>query len=301
MVTLFLISVFKYINYIIFVITIDVSRSISNNEFNKIMPQKIQKIANNVEKQSNSPVIILAKPQLGNNIGATARVMANFGVYKLRVVNPRSGWLNSETYSSSSGASAIIDNAGIFDEVKDSITDLDIVYATTARRRDLIKEVLSPRSAAHDMRENIKQGKRIGILFGGEKSGLSNEELTYADKIITAPVNPEFASLNLAQAVCVTVYEYYFSGDVKALGRVTESDRGRLEGLAKDKTKNANKEEYIHFLEFLEKTLTDKGFFSAPEKKSIMLNNIRSMFQRQNLTQKDIKILFGIFKQILNK
>jgi len=101
--------------------------------------------------------------------------------------------------------------------------------------------------------------------------------------------------------VCVTVYEYYSSGNIKALGRVTDSDKGRFEGLATDKTKNANKKEYIHFLEFLEKALTDKGFFSAPEKKSIMLNNIRSMFQRQNLTQKDIKILFGIFKQLLNK
>lgn len=262
--------------------------------------QKKKKIANELENNKQELVIILVNPQLGNNIGSVARVMANFSLFKLRLVNPRSGWLNSETYSSSSGASAIIDNAGVFDDVKSAISDLDFVYATTARRRDIIKEVLSPRSAALEIRPDINLGKKIGILFGGEKSGLSNEELAYTDKIITSPVNPSFASLNLAQAVNIFSYEYYLTGEIDALGRVTESDRGRLEGLSSDKTKNASKKEYIHFMEFIEGALIETGFFDMPEKKKLMLNNIRSMFQRQNLTQKDIKILFGIFKHILN-
>ena len=265
------------------------------------MPKKIIKIAQKMQKQQNDPVIILANPQLGYNIGAVARVMANFDLYKLRLVNPRDDWLADETYSSASGASGILDHSGIFDNVRGSISDLDFVYATTARRRDLIKAVLNPKSAAKDMRIRIKNGQKIGLLFGGEKSGLSNDELSYADTIITAPVNPEFASLNLAQAVCVIAYEFY-SGITKGeLGRVTESDKGRTEGLPLEKTRSANKNEYIHFIEFLEKTLDEKGFFHPVEKKNMMLNNIKAMFQRQNLTQKDIKILFGIFKHLMDE
>ena len=266
-----------------------------------LMPKKIIKITEKVQKQQNEPVIILANPQLGYNIGAVARVMANFDLYKLRLVSPRDSWLADDTYSSASGASGILDHSGVFDNVGDSIYDLDFVYATTARRRDLIKEVLSPKSAAKDIRMRIKDGQKIGLLFGGEKSGLSNDELSYADTIITAPVNPEFASLNLAQAVCVIAYEFYSSAEKGELGRITDSDKGRIEGLPMEKTRSANKHEYIHFIEFLEKALDDKDFFYPPEKRNMMLNNIKGMFQRQNLTQKDIKILFGIFKHIIGE
>ena len=162
------------------------------------MPKKIIKIAQKMQKQQNDPVIILANPQLGYNIGAVARVMANFDLYKLRLVNPRDGWSADETYSSASGASEILDHSGIFNNVSESISDLDCVYATTERRRDMIKEVLSPKSAAKDMRTRIKNGQKIGLLFGGEKSGLSNEELSYADTIITAPVNPELRQVYIA-------------------------------------------------------------------------------------------------------
>lgn len=270
---------------------------------NKIseMPKKIVKIAQKINEQENKPVIILANPQLGYNIGAVARVMANFDLYKLRLVKPRDGWSADETHSSASGASEILDNAGIFENVGDSIFDLDTVYATTARRRDLIKEVLSPKTAAKDMKMRIQDGQKIGLLFGGEKSGLSNDELSYTNTIITAPVNPEFASLNLAQAVCVIAYEFYSGITNGELGRITESDKGRIEGLPTEKTRGANKNEYIHFIEFLEKALDDRGFFYPAEKKTMMLNNIKSMFQRQNLTQKDIKILFGIFKHIIGE
>jgi len=265
------------------------------------MPKKLIKIAQKIQKQNNEPVIILANPQLGYNIGAVARVMANFDLYKLRLVNPRDGWMADETYSSASGASGILDHLGIFDSVGASMNDLDFIYATTARRRDLIKEVLSPKSAAKDMMIRIKNGQKIGLLFGAEKSGLSNDELSYADAIITSPVNPEFASLNLAQAVCVIAYEFYSAKAKGELGRVTESDKGRTEGLPLEKTRNANKNEYIHFIEFLEKILDEKGFFHPVEKKNMMLNNIKAMFQRQNLTQKDIKILFGIFKHLIDE
>ena len=262
--------------------------------------EKIKKIAKELENDKKELVIILVNPQLGNNIGSVARVMANFSLFSLRIIKPRSGWLNSEAYSSAAGASAILDNAGIFNDFKSAVSDLDFLYATTARRRDIIKEVLSPRSATKEIRGEINLGKKIGILFGGEKSGLTNDQLAYADKIITAPVNPKFASLNLAQAVNIFSYEYYVTGNFESLGRVTQSDKGRTEGLSNDKTKKANKEEYIHFIEFVEGALIETGFFDIPEKQKLMLNNIRSMFQRQNLTQKDIKILFGIFKHILN-
>lgn len=262
--------------------------------------EKINKIAKELENDKKELVIILVNPQLGNNIGSVARVMANFSLFSLRIIKPRNGWLNSGAYSSAAGASAILDNAGIFNDFKSAVSDLDFLYATTARRRDIIKEVLSPRSATKEIRGEINLGKKIGILFGGEKSGLSNDQLAYADKIITSPVNPNFASLNLAQAVNIFSYEYYVTGNFETLGRVTRSDKGRMEGLSNDKTKKANKEEYIHFIEFVEGALIETGFFDIPEKQKLMLNNIRSMFQRQNLTQKDIKILFGIFKHILN-
>ncbi len=265
------------------------------------MPKKIIKIAQNIKKEQNQPVIVLANPQLGYNIGAVARVMANFDLYKLRLVKPRDGWLADETYSSASGASGIIDHSGVFKDVGEAISDLDYVFATTARRRDLIKEIMSPKSAAKDMKMRIAEGQKIGLLFGGEKSGLTNDELSYANTIITAPVNPGFASLNLAQAVCIVVYEFYSGISNGELGRVTDSDMGRTEGLSVDGTRAANKHEYMHFIGFLERVLEEKGFFYPDEKKNMMLNNIKSMFQRQNLTQKDIKILFGIFKHIIGE
>tara|TARA_Y100000590_G_scaffold470471_1_gene665442 strand:+ start:918 stop:1715 length:798 start_codon:yes stop_codon:yes gene_type:complete len=265
------------------------------------MTKKIKNIGNIDTSSFNKPLIILVNPQLGSNIGSVARVMANFAIYKLRLVNPRIGWSNSETYSSASGASALIDHAGVFENIEQAITGLDQVYATTARRRDVIKEVLSPRSAAQEIKEKINSGLKIGILFGGEKSGLSNEEIAFADKLISAPINPDFASLNLAQAVSIISYEFFLTNDRKTLGRVTQSDKGRTEGLASDKTTYANKEEYIHLMKTIESVLDERGFFDLAEKKEIMVNNIRSMFLRQNLTQKDIKILFGIFKNFKNK
>ena len=164
----------------------------------------------------------------------------------------------------------------------------------------MIKEVLSPKSAAKDMRTRIKNGQKIGLLFGGEKSGLSNDELSYADTIITAPVNPEFASLNLAQAVCVIAYEFYSGISKGELGRVTESDRGRTEGLPLEKTRGANKNEYIRFIEFLEKTLDEKGFFHPAEKK-YDAKQYKSHVSEAKSTQKDIKILFGIFKHLIDE
>mgnify|MGYP006201731107 CR=1 FL=1 len=168
---------------------------------------------------AEGPAIILVEPQLGENIGMVARAMANFGLAELRLVNPRDGWPSEKARSAAAKADHVIDGTVVFDTLEEAIADLHFVYATTARFRDGFKPVRSPVTAAETLRQKFRSGEKTGILFGREKSGLSTEDVALADEIVTFPVNPAFASLNIAQAVLLMSYEWMKSGmeDVHAV------------------------------------------------------------------------------------
>src|SRR6201996_354334 len=152
------------------------------------------------------PVIILVEPQLGENIGAAARAMLNCGLTRMRIVRPRDGWPNERAIAAASGADAVIQGAEIFDSTAAAIADLNFVLATTARQRDMVKTILTPEAAAEELHSRAAADQRTGILFGPERTGLMNDDIPLADAIVTIPVNPEFASLNLAQSVLLIGY-----------------------------------------------------------------------------------------------
>ena len=164
----------------------------------------------------------------------------------------------------------------------------------------MIKPITNLRNTAIKTKEMLTKGSKVGIIFGPEKSGLTNEDISLCNGLVMAPVNPDFASLNLAQAVLLIAYEWFLvssDGNGK-LGRETQSEKSRTEGLAIDKTRLATKEEYINLFIHLENELDDRNFFRPLEKKKSMVNNLRNMIQRQNLTEKDIKTFHGIIKAL---
>jgi len=155
-----------------------------------------------------APVVVLVRPQMGENIGAAARAMKNFGLADMRLVAPRDGWPNDKAVAMSSRADDILTAATLFDDTEAAVADLHALYATTARRRDMVKPELTPRQAAAEMRARIAAGERVGVLFGAEKAGLDNDDVTLARAIIQVPTNPAFGSINLAQAVLLLGYEW---------------------------------------------------------------------------------------------
>jgi tRNA/rRNA methyltransferase len=160
-----------------------------------------------------APIAVLVNPQLGENIGTAARAMANFGLHEMRIFDPRDGWPNEKAIATSSGAHWILDKASVHWTMEDTLKDVNYVYATTARPRGMVKEVITPEQAGEDMRQRVARGEKVAILFGRERTGLSNDEISMADVIVTAPVNPAFASINIAQAVLLMGYEWFQAGD----------------------------------------------------------------------------------------
>jgi tRNA/rRNA methyltransferase len=241
-----------------------------------------------------APVVVLVNPQLGENIGTAARAMANFGLHELRIVDPRDGWPNAKAVAAASGANWIIDRAAVHASLADALTDVNYVYATTARPRGMTKEVITPEQAGHDMRMRIGRGERLALLFGRERWGLSNDEISLADVIVTAPVNPAFASLNIAQAVLLMGYEWYRIG-APSLGQQTP-ELAALEGpgLQTPDTRPATKEELYGFFDHLETELDKAGFFKTADKKPGMVRNIRNMFARAQLTEQEVRSLRGM-------
>lgn len=229
------------------------------------------------------PVIVLVEPQLGENIGAAARAMLNFGLTEMRVVKPRDGWPNFKAINTASGAHAVLDQAKIFETTEAALSDLHTVYATTARVRDMIKPVLSPNQAAGTLKAAISDGRRAGILFGQEKFGLSNEDVALADSLIIVPTNPDYSSINLAQAVLLVAYEWFQAGDPATLSEVTRKQ-----------SQPATREELHGFFEHLERELDACGFLHPPEKKPRIVRNIRNIFSRANLTDQEVRTLRGI-------
>jgi tRNA/rRNA methyltransferase len=231
-----------------------------------------------------APAIILVEPQLGENIGTAARAMANFGLLDLRVVNPREGWPNEKAVAAASRAPTI-DHVRTFATVADAIADLRFVYATTARQREVPKPVAGPREAAARMREVIAGGAGAGILFGRERTGLTNDEVSLADAIVTLPVDPMFTSLNVAQAVLVMAYEW-------RLASLAEGETG-LPFSTPDEMA-APKEELIHLFEHLESALEAVNFFRPPEKKPHLVGSLRNMLQRAQLSEQEVRTLRGV-------
>jgi tRNA/rRNA methyltransferase len=248
----------------------------------------------------NSPVLVLVRPQLADNIGMVARAMANFGLEHLRLVDPRDGWPNEKARIAASGANFIIDGAEAFPVFEQALAGLNWVCATTARQRDLAKAVLTPEQAVKEMLQRLSQGQRCGIVFGPERNGLETGEIANADAVVMAPVNPNFASLNLAQAVLLLSYEWMKQTGGGTLGRVTAYETAVEPGLRTRGSPPASREELTAFFEHMEGALDANGFFTSPEKRPSVVQNLRSMFVRMGATEQEIRTLRGIVKALVN-
>jgi tRNA/rRNA methyltransferase len=229
------------------------------------------------------PIIILVEPQLGENIGAAARVMGNFGLSRLRLIKPRDGWPNLQAQRSASGADRILDDAVLYDTLEAAIADCTLVLATTARAHDQAKPVIGPHDAAGEMAPRIAVGENVAIVFGRERHGLENAEVALADRIVTFPINPAFASLNLAQAVALVAYEWF---------RLVSE--GALPFAMPQKSQPAGKEQILAFFANLERELDRIEFFRPLDKRATMVVNLRNIFARMQPTQQDMQTLHGI-------
>jgi tRNA/rRNA methyltransferase len=242
----------------------------------------------------DSPTLILVRPQLADNIGMVARAMANFGLDDLRLVAPRDGWPNEKARAAASGANHVIDATGAFDKLERAVADMHFVCATTARQRDLAKPVLTPEQAATEIRRRMEAGEKCAILFGPERAGLETDEVAIADAVVMVPVNPRFASLNLAQAVLLIGYEWLKETERGTLGRVTTYETALTAGPQTRGSAPASKEELIGFFEHLEGELDRLGFFNPPHKRQTVVRNLRTMFSRMGATSQEMRTLRGI-------
>jgi tRNA/rRNA methyltransferase len=234
-----------------------------------------------------APIIVLVEPQLGQNIGMAARAMGNFGLTELRIVNPRDGWPNIHASRAASGADAIIDGAKLYETVHDAIADCSLVFATTARAHDQAKPVLAPEAAVQEMAGEIAGEGRAAILFGRERWGLTNEEVALAGRIVTFPVDPGFASLNLAQAVLLMGYEWFKC-----------AKDGVLPYAATERSVRASQQQVQSFFETLVAELDRVEFLRPKEKRDTMIVNLRNIFSRMEPTRQDMQTLHGAIKAI---
>jgi TrmH family RNA methyltransferase len=235
----------------------------------------------------NSPVVILVRPQLGDNIGACARAMANGGLFHLRLVAPRDGWPQAQAWRTASGADRILEAASVHASVADAVADLNRVFATCPRPRHIVKPVLTARGAANEMRLIGERGLKTGILFGPERAGLDNDDMAQADSLIRYPLNPAFMSLNLAQAVMVMAYEWW-----------TAADDTPPRELMTNETKVATKGTLENFLAHLVDQLDACGFLRNLPKRPGMVRNIRHFFQRGEVTDQELRTLHGIVTEL---
>jgi tRNA/rRNA methyltransferase len=229
------------------------------------------------------PIVILVEPQLGENIGAAARVMANFGLSRLRLVKPRDGWPNIHARRSASGADRVLEESALYETVQAAIADCTLVLATTARAHDQAKPVLGPHEAALMLVSRAAAGENVAVLFGRERHGLENDEVALADRIVTFPVNPAFASLNLAQAVALIAYEWF-----------KLASGGALPFTMPRKSDPAGKQQIEAFFTNLERELDQIEYFRPLDKRATMLVNLRNIFARMQPTGQDIQTLHGI-------
>ncbi|TPQ33358.1 RNA methyltransferase [Bradyrhizobium guangdongense] len=235
----------------------------------------------------DGPVIILVEPQLGENIGMAARAMGNFALTRLRIVNPRDGWPNIAAQRAAAGADHILEKVELFDTVAQAVADLDLLFATSARAHDQAKPVVGPEAATTEIGSHVASGGRAGILFGRERWGLTNEEVALANRIITFPVNPGFASLNLAQAVLLVGYEWF-----------KQATSGALPHGMPERSERASQHQIQAFFENLVRELDRVEFLRPPEKRDTMLVNLRNIFTRMDPTKQDMHTLHGVVMAI---
>ncbi len=256
------------------------------------------------------PAIILVRPQLGENIGTAARAMMNFGLIDLRLVAPRDGWPNVKAVSSAAGATAVLDRVRLYDTTAEAVADLRHVLATTARPRYMLKPEATPRAAAADLRRWLAADEPAGILFGRERTGLDNDDVALADTIITVPINPAYASLNLAQAVLLVGYEWFQaatggggngSGDAAGKGARGGNSAAAASGETTTETRTppASRAELENFFLHLERELDHCGFLRNVEKRPIMVRNIRNLFLRAGLYEQEVQTLHGIVSELV--
>jgi len=235
------------------------------------------------------PVVILVEPQMGENIGAAARAMANFGLGRLRLVKPRQGWPNEKAAVMAAGADRILDGAQLYETLEEAVADCSFVVATTARHHDQLKPIINAEQAAREMAPRVGGGETVALVFGRERNGLENHEVGLADRILTLPVNPAFASLNLAQAVIVVAYEWFKLAGAEAV----REDAPRS-------SPPVGKQQLGAFFRDLERELEKVEFFRPAEKRETMVINLRNIFTRMELTQQDIRTLHGVIMSIAN-
>ncbi len=232
------------------------------------------------------PVIVLVRPQMGENVGTAARAMLNFGLTELRLVDPLCGWPNAKAVNAASGASVVLNELQMFPTTAAAVADLHRVYATTARPRDMTIEVLTAATAAADMRRQLAAGQRVGILFGPERTGLENEDVALADAVLTVPLNPGFASLNLAQAVLLVAYEWFEQGDATP---------GRLDPAASDLAP-ATKGEIQALLDHIVGELEGTAFFRSEDRQTKRIEELRLLLERRELRSVEVQTLRGMVK-----
>ena len=237
--------------------------------------------------EPDGPIVVLVEPQLGENIGMAARAMGNFGLTRLRIVNPRDGWPNVHARRAASGADHILDKVELFDTVEQAVADCTLLFATTARAHDQAKPVVAPEAAATEICTQIGSGGTVAILFGRERYGLKNEEVALADRIITFPVNPAFASLNLAQAVLLIGYDWF----KRATG-------GALPYAMPERSERASQHQMQAFFDNLVRELDKVEFLRPAEKRDTMLVNLRNIFTRMEPTKQDMHTLHGVVMAI---
>jgi tRNA/rRNA methyltransferase len=248
---------------------------------------------------AKGPAIILIGPQLPENIGFAARAMANFGLSELRLVRPRERWPNEKARAAAAGANHVIDTVTVHDDLKTALADLNYVIATTARPRGMTKPVLAPEAASQELAKRTASGERTGILFGPERSGLDNEAISLADAILTAPVEPGFASLSLPQAVLLVSYEWLkATSGAPTLGRATAFDGPAAEGSDQSGSLPASRAELFALFDHIESELDRAGFLRPPEKRATMVRAIRNMFHRMRMTEQDVRTWRGIIAML---
>jgi len=229
------------------------------------------------------PVIVLVRPQLGQNIGKAARAMLNFGLTEMRLVAPRDGWPNPEAGPAASGADVVLEKARVYETVQDSVADCSLVFASTVRRRDLVMPVVAPEEMADRVSASTE---RCAILFGPERSGLETDEVALANAIVTVPINPEFASLNLAQAVILLAYEW--------------SKRSELaQPTVKDLEPAAPHAELDGLINQLNEELDAKGYFHPPSRTQATKNTLRTIFTKTGWSSREVKAVRGIIRALV--
>ena len=230
----------------------------------------------------NEPVIVLVRPQLGQNIGKAARAMLNFGLTELRLVAPRDGWPNPDAGPAASGADMVLEQARLFDSVADAIADCSAVYASTVRRRDLIMPVVGPEEMARAIHAS---GSQNALLFGPERSGLETEDVSLASHIVTVPINPEFSSLNLAQAVILLAYEW-------------SKGKSLAQPPAKEAEAVAPQIEVERMIAHINEALHGAGYFHPPERTQSTKNVLRTIFNKARWSSREVKAVRGVIRAI---